>query len=100
MACFRPGIDTQVAQLVSVFSRLTFTTCIHCGGSRPYSRRSFRSSFSAQTQCCFAMTIQSSAEDEKTFLASMHMKHHRCDQGMYLVIAMQSRSRAPQVSWP
>ena len=36
----------------------------------------------------------------KNGLASMHMKHHRCDQGTYLVIAMQSRSRAPQVSWP
>ena len=36
----------------------------------------------------------------KNGLASMHMKHHRCDQLMYLVIAMQSRSRAPQVGWP
>ena len=31
---------------------------------------------------------------------SMHMKHHRCDQVTYLVIAMHSRSRAPEVNWP
>ena len=99
MACFRAAIHTRVAQ-VSVFSGLTFTTCIHCGRSRPFSRRSFRSSFSAQTQCCFAMTIQSSVGDPKTVLGSMHMKHHRCDQVTYMVIAMQSRSRAPQVGWP
>ena len=34
MACFRPATATRVAQMVSVFNRLTFTTCIHCGGSR------------------------------------------------------------------
>ena len=64
MACFQPAIATRVAQLVSAFNRLTFTTCIHCGGSRPFSRRWSPSAVSAQTQCCFAMTIQSSAGDE------------------------------------
>ena len=64
MACFRPAIATGVAQLVSVFNTLTFTTCTHCGGLRPFSRRWSQSAFSAQTQCCFAMTIQSSAGDE------------------------------------
>ena len=64
MACFEPAIATRVAQVVSVFNRVTFTTCIHCGGSRPFSRCWSRSAFSAQTQCCFAMTIGSLAGDE------------------------------------
>ena len=41
IACFRPAIATRVAQLVSDFSRLTLTICMHCGGSRPFSRHSW-----------------------------------------------------------
>ena len=67
IACFRPAIDTRVAQRQPVFCRLTLTICIHCSGSRPFCRRSFWSSFSAHTQCCLAMTILSSAAEKTGF---------------------------------
>ena len=100
MACFRLATATRVAQLVSVFNRLTFTTCIHCRG--------FEALLKTLVSQCFQRTdaVLLWNDDRivgwrsKQGFQRMNLKQQRCDRVTYLVIAMQSRSRAPHEGLP